>query len=704
MKLPIFGGKEKQATVAETELPNTPSEENSVNDAVEETPLGPEPTDEELATLRKVRDHFPFSAFLVAIVELAERFTYYGLTGPFQNYIQRPIKATTKNGPGYHGDGPGGIGQNKYDITKNQSMATGLTTFFTFWCYVTPIPMAILADMKLGKYWTICLSSGIYVIGLLVLFVTSLPQYRNENNTGLGGLIASMIIIGIGTGGIKSNVSTLIAEQYTVTRPYVRTEKSGERVIVDPSTTVQYIYLIFYWAINIGSLSAIATTELERNVDFWPAFLLPFAFFGVAIVVLIIGRKKYIVRKPEGSPIPWSTQIVWMAFKNGLQSKEKRFVAPREDEIDRTIVIPKSKFVETLNKYVYSGFTWWRPFAERFTVDIAKPTVRSHLGLSPVPWTDTFVEEVSRAVNAAKVFVFFPIYWICYSQITNNLTSQAGQTQTHELPNDILQNLDPITIIIFVPIFDRLIYPGLRRLGFQLLPITRITFGFFVTAISMGYTAGFQKLIYSRGPCFDHPLDKLCKPLYHNNDPDFPETGKNNDVHVAIQTPSWFFMGISEILASATGNEFAFKYAPASMKSFVMSLFLLTNAFGSAINEALNPTLVNPKIMYMYTGISVAAFIAGIVFWFVYQDLNDRELYYEKLSILVHKEEEHTDRDLDSEEYFGINHGKNPGDHLQPIASAASGKILDRQPQKDVAEEEKIDEGLANAAVFSPAP
>ena len=49
---------------------------------------GSEPTEEEIATLRKVADHVPLSAFIVALVELCERFTYYGLSGPFQNYIQ----------------------------------------------------------------------------------------------------------------------------------------------------------------------------------------------------------------------------------------------------------------------------------------------------------------------------------------------------------------------------------------------------------------------------------------------------------------------------------------------------------------------------------------------------------------------------------------------------------------------------------------
>lgn len=46
-----------------------------------------EPTDGEKLSLRKVPDNLPWSASLIAIVELCERFAYYGLSGPFQNYM-----------------------------------------------------------------------------------------------------------------------------------------------------------------------------------------------------------------------------------------------------------------------------------------------------------------------------------------------------------------------------------------------------------------------------------------------------------------------------------------------------------------------------------------------------------------------------------------------------------------------------------------
>lgn len=74
---------------------------------------------------------------------------------------------------------------------------------------VTPIVGAIVADQYLGKYKTIVLFSGVYMVGLLILVCTSIPAALH-NGAGLGGFIVSILIIGLGTGGIKSNVAPLV--------------------------------------------------------------------------------------------------------------------------------------------------------------------------------------------------------------------------------------------------------------------------------------------------------------------------------------------------------------------------------------------------------------------------------------------------------------------------------------------------------------
>ena len=137
---------------------------------------------------------------------------------------------------------------------------------------------------------------------------------------------------------------------------------------------------------------------------------------------------------------------------------------------------------------------------------------------------------------------------------------------------------------------DHIVYPGLRKIGIPFRPITRITLGFVFAALAMAYAAIVQHLIYSAGPCYEAPLN--C-PAANETEP--------NHVHVAVQAPSYLFVAFSEIFASITGLEYAFTKAPPSMKSFVMSIFLLQTAFGSALGIALAPTATDPKILWMYS-------------------------------------------------------------------------------------------------------
>ena len=170
-------------------------------------------TAEEWTTLKRIPDHIPLMAWLVIVCEFCERFAFIGLSGPFQNYIQFPI-------PGPNDEQPGALG-------RGHRIATLLTTFLQFFCYLTPIVGAILADQFWGKYKTIFFACVTYMIGLLVLVFTSLP-FAVRAGLAFPGLIVAIIILGIGTGGVKSNVSPLMAEQYTRTEPII----TGKNVIL----------------------------------------------------------------------------------------------------------------------------------------------------------------------------------------------------------------------------------------------------------------------------------------------------------------------------------------------------------------------------------------------------------------------------------------------------------------------------------------
>jgi POT family proton-dependent oligopeptide transporter len=105
------------------------------------------PTDEELKTLSRVADKIPWRVYTVAFVELCERFSYYGTQILFQNFVQRKLLTPTGAAPNPGGDtdnNPGALGQ-------GQQTATALSTFFSFWCYITPLLGAWLADTYLGR-------------------------------------------------------------------------------------------------------------------------------------------------------------------------------------------------------------------------------------------------------------------------------------------------------------------------------------------------------------------------------------------------------------------------------------------------------------------------------------------------------------------------------------------------------------------------
>jgi len=515
------------------------------------TPDGQEPNEEEKRTLRHVAENLPVSAWLVAIVELCERFTYYGMSGLFQNYVQHPLD-------GSQGRGALGMGHQG---------ATGLTTFFQFWCYVTPIIGAIVADQYLGKYKTIVWFCIIYLIGLLILVCTSIPTAL-EHGAGLGGFIVAILIIGLGTGGIKSNVAPLIADQYKRKKMAVSTTKKGERVVIDPSLTIQRIYMIFYGCINVGSLSLLATPYMEKYIGFWSGYLLCLCMFAVGTLVLLLGRKYYVVRPPQGS-------IITDAFKAlGMMIVNRNMDAPKPS---------------------------WQ---------------LEHNGNQSVPWDDHFIDELKRALVACRVFAFYPIYWVVYGQFSSNFVTQAGQMNGHGIPNDLMQNFDPISIIVFIPLLETIVYPLMRRLKIPFRPINRIALGFVVASLAMMYAAIVQHLIYSSGPCYGSPLCDASK---------VDGSAQGNNIHIAIQTPAYMFIGISEIFASVSGLEYAYTKAPPSMKSFVQSMYLLTNAFGSALAEALTPAAFDPAIMWMFVGLACASFIAGIVFWLVFHHLNAQE-------------------------------------------------------------------------------
>ncbi|TEA11246.1 putative peptide transporter ptr2 [Colletotrichum sidae] len=487
-------------------------------------------TNPQWAGLRRVPDKLPTVALLILVVELGERFTYFGLSGPIQNYINNPYDPSS--------DLPGALG-------RGQAVATALGNFFKFWAYASTVIGAVVADQYLGKFKAILAACAVYVVGLVILVATSTPG-SIASGAGFGGLVAAMVTIGLGTGGIKANVTPMCAEQHRNSHPVVRTLASGEDVLVDPELTVQRLFMWFYWVVNIGALSPLITVNVEAHHSFWLAYLVPLIAILISAAVFVSGQKKYVKTPPEGSAIVDAFRVTRIAiaekgFDNATPS------ALRESGHDE--------------KY-----------------DIAREA----------RYTDEYVMDVMRGLNSCKMFLFFPLYFVCWIQIWNNLISQAGQMALHGTPNDLLQNLDPIALCIFIPFLDVVVYPLFRKHRVDFDPVTRIFVGFLFASASMVYASVLQHYIYNSPP---------------------------NSVHVWIQAPAYILVAFSEAFIIVTGLELAFTHAPKNLRSVVSALFWLTIGVAAAICIALAPVSQDPYLVWMYGSLGMVGFVAGCAFY-----------------------------------------------------------------------------------------
>eukprot|EP01103_Thecamoeba_quadrilineata_P020118 TRINITY_DN8473_c0_g1_i1.p1 TRINITY_DN8473_c0_g1~~TRINITY_DN8473_c0_g1_i1.p1 ORF type:complete len:526 (-),score=44.93 TRINITY_DN8473_c0_g1_i1:52-1629(-) len=500
----------------------------------EESPLLRHQTDAP-ATGKKL----PISAAFILSSEFCERFAYYGATLNFTAYMVGPL----------------GFSDPVANVANNG---------FQFWCYFTSIIGGILADVVLTRYNTILNFSSIYLIGLLILSGSAFPfMYNDAKGLSIALFCLALFLIGLGTGGIKSNVSTFVADQVRHLN----------------AQTLEGIFRWFYWIINVGSFAGMLICSEVKNykveedgthpIIYWVAYLIPAVMFFFSIIALVGGRSTYKMYPEDGR---W-----WAIWYVGYTTTG-------------SIVVESFSVISTAIKNRLNH--------------VEVPNVQNWLDYAKPNFTEEKVNDLKMALRACTVFIVFPIYWVAYNQMSTNLILQA-MTMEHPswLEAQELNLVDSVVLIILVPIFDLLVYPLLERKNINLNPIQRITIGFFFATIAMTYAALLQNQIYNTAPHYDHIPKK-----------------QNNDIEIWWQIPPYIFIAISEIFTSISGLEFAYSQSPASMKSVVMATFLFTTCIGNLLGMAVAPACVDPYFTWVYAGSAIACFITMIIFYVVFRN------------------------------------------------------------------------------------
>ena len=152
-------------------------------------------------------------------------------------------------------------------------------------CFFTPIIGGWLADRLIGRYNAIYGCSLLYVAGIALLTATTYnypAAYALSISSKERFLAVSLIFIAIATGGIKANVSPMGADQL---------QDEGQDM-------VRKFFDWFYWFIQVGSLLAYTVVAyVQQEVSFFYGYLITSVSIVFATILLVIGRKRYILHR-----------------------------------------------------------------------------------------------------------------------------------------------------------------------------------------------------------------------------------------------------------------------------------------------------------------------------------------------------------------------------------------------------------------------
>ncbi|KAF9366135.1 peptide transporter ptr2 [Mortierella sp. NVP85] len=457
-------------------------------------------------------------------------------------------------------------------LKLDKGSATAISRGFSFFSYITAIFGAVVADKWLGKFKTVLIFAIVYTIGLVLLTVSAVPSVKDS--FGMPGFIVALYcFIAWGTGGIKSNVSTFSAEQVPE-EDYPHPTRSG--VTINHAITVERIFRYFYMAINIGGLLGQGITPNVTDYGWHYAFMIPAIAFVIGIIIFTLGKRKYFDRPPSGVVLGKAFRCLAFAFRNRHN----------------------------------------RPAGTHWILAAVPPHGQTY------EWNAKFAHDLEKTYHACKVFCVYPLYWALYNNMNDNFVNMGiNMRRPNWLKPEMLSFVNSLVIVIFIPILDMYIFPFIRRMGFRLGPINRIIIGFCIVTFCFVYVTVLQHFLYKSGPYYNFTGKDP-------NDPtrviELPELEfMINDLTIWAQLPAYILIGISEIFASATGLEFAFKSAAPELKSVVMSLFLATNAFGSLIGMILAIWSNDPNFVYLYAGQAVAMGVMTVLFAWKFAKLDD---------------------------------------------------------------------------------
>jgi POT family proton-dependent oligopeptide transporter len=197
-------------------------------------------------------------------------------------------------------------------------------------------------------------------------------------------------------------------------------------------------------------------------------------------------------------------------------------------------------------------------------------------------------ETLKALGNLLIVVPFAAMFWALWQQNFSSWVVQSEKMDRHLfghewLPSQI-QTVNPIFILVMLPLFSYMIYPAINKI-FPLTPLRKIGMGLFAVVLAFLIVGWIQMAI-----------DGGQRP------------------NIIWQILAFLVLTAAEVMVSVTHLEFAYTQAPKKMKSLVMCTYLGAVSLGNVFTAAVNFFIQKPDGTVKLAGASYFFFFAGVMF------------------------------------------------------------------------------------------
>jgi dipeptide/tripeptide permease len=480
---------------------------------------------------------------------------------------------------------------------------------------LTPLVGAYISDTYVGRFKTIAFASFATLLGLITITLTaSFPQLHpascnsqdplscgGPNKLQIGVLLLGLCFLSVGSGGIRPCSIPFGVDQFDQ-----RTEEGVKGV----ASFFNWYYMTFTVVLIITQTVVV---YIQDQVSWIIGFSIPTGLMALAVVMFFAGMKRYVYVKPEGSIFSGIAQVIVAA------RKKRKLKLPAEDDGTVTYYDPaiKSSVLSKLHR------------SNQFRcLDKAAVVIEGDLTPEGPPadkWRLCSVQEVEEVKCLIRIVPIWSAGIISLAAMTTQGTFTVSQAlkmdrnlgPKFEIPAGSLSVISLLTIGIFLPFYDRVFVPFMRRITGHKSGITllqRIGTGIVFAIFSMIVAGIVERMRRIRS--------------INAGDP----TGMT-PMSVFWLSPQLILMGLCEAFNIIGQIEFFNSQFPEHMRSIANSLFSLSFAGSSYLSsflvtvvhkfsgghdrpDWLNKNLNAGKLDYFYYLIAVLGVVNLVYFWY----------------------------------------------------------------------------------------